>query len=218
MTLAPLVNPTIHGIMGKPVDLPAECACPGCGRPAMQRHHLWPKSFLRGQPFEWVSVNGIILANSIGLCLGHHTEVTGDTGGHAAKIVYDETLQVFEWWEAIPDDDWMFVGRLNSDEFLHETEASRQRKKEGLCPTCGKPHSKPALAPRKTKTWTVNVPADAEDGASVLDEYVDDLSVVLGYGDESKGVRRYHVLANVLAWVMTVKPDFIEDWEEAGRV
>ena len=64
---------------------------------------------------------------------------------------------------------------------------------------------------------TVKVPADSEDGAIVLDEYVDDLSVALGFGDESKGVRRYHVLVNVLAWVTQMKPELLADWEEASQ-
>jgi hypothetical protein len=191
---------------------------------AQQRHHIWPKSFLRGQPYEWVSVNGIILQNSCGLCLGHHAEVTGGSGpggGHAAKIVFNEGLAVLEWWEAVPHNDWMCLGLLDGEEapLVHETEASRERAKEGLCPTCGKPHRKESkpLPKRKSKSWKVNVPDDEENGAAVLDEYVDDLSVALGFGDESKGVRRYHVLANVLGWVMTVKPEFLADWEEANQ-
>jgi len=221
MTLAPLVNPTVHGVPGKPGILGFHCAAPTCRRPAQQRHHIWPKSFLRGQPYEWVSVNGIVLQNSCGLCMGHHTEVTGDPGGHAAKIVFNEGLQVLEWWEALPHDDWACLGLLDGEEapLIHATEASREREKEGLCPTCGKAdrkESKP-LPKRKTKKWSVEVPDDAEDGALVLDEYVDDLSVALGFGDERKGVRRFHVLANVLLWVTQQKPEFLADWEEAGR-
>jgi hypothetical protein len=224
VTLAPLVNPTVHGVPGKPGILPFICATPGCERPAQQRHHLWSKSFLRGQPFEWVSVNGIVLQNSCGLCLGHHAEVTGGDGpggGHAAKVVFNEGLQVLEWWESIPGDDWVCLGLLDGEEapLIHATEASREREKEGLCPSCGRPHRKESkpLPKRKTKKWSVEVPDDAEDGALVLDEYVDDLSVALGFGDERKGVRRFHVLANVLLWVTQMKPEFLADWEEAGQ-
>jgi len=221
MTLAPLVNPSVHGVPGKPGILPFVCAAPTCRRPAQQRHHIWPKSFLRGQPYEWVSVNGIVLQNSCGLCMGHHAEVTGDPGGHAAKIVFNEGLQVLEWWEALPYEDWVCLGLLDGEEapLLHQTEAGIERAKEGLCPSCGKPDRKESKAgpKRKTKAWTVKVPDDAEDGAAVLDEYVDDLSVALGFGDESKGVRRFHVLANVLLWVTQMKPEFLADWEEAGQ-
>jgi len=30
-------------------------------------------------------------------------------------------------------------------------------------------------------------------------------------------VRRFHVLANVLLWVTQQKPEFLADWEEAGK-
>jgi hypothetical protein len=221
MTLAPLVDPSVRGVKGKPGILGFHCAAPTCRRPAQQRHHIWPKSFLRGQPFEWVTVDGILLQNSCGLCLGHHAEVTGGPGGHGAKIVWNRQLQVLEWWEALPHDDWACLGFLDGEEMplIHETEAAREREKEGLCPSCGRPHRKESkpLPKRKTKTWKVDVPDDAEDGAAVLDEYVDDLSVALGFGDERKGVRRFHVLANVLLWVTQMKPEFLADWEEAGR-
>ena len=221
MTLAPLVNPTVHGVAGKPGILGFHCAAPSCRRPAQQRHHIWPKSFLRGQPYEWVSVNGIVLQNSCGLCMGHHAEVTGEPGGHAAKIVFNEGLQVLEWWEAVPHNDWACLGLLDGEEMplVHQTEAGIERVKEDLCPSCGKPNRKEskALPKRKTKAWTVKVPDDAEDGAAVLDEYVDDLSVALGFGDESKGVRRFHVLANVLLWVTQMKHEFLADWSEADK-
>jgi hypothetical protein len=218
MTLAPLVTPHIRGVKGKPVEFGSdECSCPGCHQKAQQRHHLWPKSYLRGQPYEWVSVDGVLLANSIGLCITHHSDVTGGPGGHTAKITYDERLQTFDWWVSNDRDEWICWGPLEQEAGLvHPTEASVVREKENLCPSCGKPKTKKPGKPRKTKSWTVKVPdEEAEHGSAVLDEYVDDLSVAMGWGDESKGVRRYHVLVNVLAWVQQMKPDFLSDWEEA---
>jgi hypothetical protein len=213
VTLAPLVNPTIRGVAGKPVKLGDQCATPLCQEQAQQRHHLWPKSYLRGQPFEWVSVNGEVYANSVGLCMEHHDDVSSPVGGHKAKIVFNEKLKLFEWWEV--DRDWFCVGPLNQDSPLIPVGESREQ--EGNCPSCGRPHRvrASALPRRKTKTWGVKVPDDAEDGAAVLDEYIDDLSVALGFGDESKGVRRFHVLANVLLWVTQMKPEFLADWQEA---
>jgi hypothetical protein len=221
VTLAPAVNPTIRGVAGPPGKLGFWCSVPGCGRPAQQRHHIWAKSFLRGQPFEWVEVDGLLLQNSTGLCVGHHADVTGGPGGHQAHIRWNEGIQVLEWWvNDHGQGGWVCYGPLKdaSDEILH-TEAEVERVKEDLCPSCGRPSRKEpsALPKRKTKSWTVSVPDDAEDGAAVLDEYVDDLSVALGFGDESKGVRRFHVLANVLLWVVQMKPDFLADWEESGK-
>lgn len=215
MTLAPIVNPTVHGVKGKPVVLGFWCMAPGCTKPAQQRHHYWPKSYLRGQPYEWVSVDGIVIANSCGLCIAHHTEVTGDVGGHVAHVRWNPDLKLLEWWET-DDTDWVCVGPMKDhDPLLTLTEAEVEREKEGLCPGCGRPKVKKKNKPRKVKSWAVKVPDDAEDGASILDEYVDDLSVALGFGDESKGVRRYHVLINALVWVTMMKQEFLEDWEEA---
>lgn len=211
MTLAPLVNPTVRGVAGKPPKLAAQCATPLCREQAQQRHHLYPKSYLRGQPFEWVEIDGETYVNSVGLCIEHHDDVSSPVGGHRAHIRFDPKLKIFQWWEH--DRDWFLVGPLSQA----VNEAPKPGTPSLVCPTCGKPHGKKkeSLPRRKTKTWTVNVPDDAEDGALVLDEYVDDLSVALGFGDEAKGVRRFHVLANVLLWVTQMKPEFLKDWEDA---
>jgi hypothetical protein len=222
VTLAPVVNPTIRGVAGPPGKLGFWCATPGCGQPAQQRHHLWPKSFLRNQPYEWVEVDGLLLQNSTGLCITDHNAVTGGPGGHQAHIRWNSGLQMLEWWqnEGGLEDEWVCYGPLkDASEEILQTEAAVERVKEDLCPSCGRPSRKEPsdLPKRKTKSWTVSVPDDAEDGAAVLDEYVDDLSVALGFGDESKGVRRFHVLANVLLWVVQMKPEFLADWEDAGK-
>ena len=217
MTLAPLINPSVHGVKGRPVEFgSAECATPGCHRQAQQRHHLWPKSYLRGQPYEWVSVNGEVIPNSVALCMEHHDWVTSPVGGHKAHIRYDEGLKLLQWWENIVGD-WINLGPLHQNSPLIPVGESREQ--EGPCPSCGRPKRQESkgLPKRRAKTWAVSVPDDAEDGAAVLDEYVDDLSVALGFGDESKGLRRFHVLANVLLWTTQMKPEFLADWEDAGK-
>ena len=98
MTLAPLVSPHIRGVEGKPGEVGGVCAAPGCSSPAQQRHHLWPRSFLRGQAYEWVSVDGVTVQNTVGLCVACHLAVTGDVGGHRAHIKYDKGKGLFEWW------------------------------------------------------------------------------------------------------------------------
>jgi hypothetical protein len=219
VTLAPAINPTIRGVEGKPGTLPPGCAAPRCGRMAQQRHHIWPKSYLRGQPYEWVSVDGVLVQNSCGLCMEHHNDVTGDVGGHRAHIRWNTNLQMLEWWEpALSGTDiWACIGPLKGEE-TPLVSLPRRRPVQDTCPTCGKrnPEKSKPLAKRSSKTWTVSVPADTEDGAAVLDEYIDALSVLLGYGDEGKGLRRYHVLAVVLAWVTQMKHEMLADWEEAA--
>jgi hypothetical protein len=225
VTLAPLVVPDIRGVKGAPVELSQWCVAPGCLSLAQQRHHLWPKSYLRGQPFEWVEVAGKVMPNSVGLCVAHHGQVTGEVGGHTAKIVYDVDLGLFEWHTRGTADEyrpWEKVGLLRNQGLLEpEPEAKRVRREEGLCPTCGRaqPHEKRttqnSLPKRKAKTWSLLVPDDAENGADVLDTLVEDLAVLMGLEPSSPRLIRYHVLAPTLIWVTMHKSEFVADWEEA---
>jgi hypothetical protein len=206
-------------LKGKSAILGFWCMAPGCTRPAQQRHHYWSKSFLRGQPYEWVEVDGVLVANSAGLCIAHHAEVTGDTGGHQAHVRWNPGLQILEWWEKNHDEEWECLGPMKDQDGPMVREAAVERKTKILeaLERLKRAERRRRRCRSKTKAWTVKVPDDAEDGAAVLDEYVDDLSVALGFGDESKGVRRFHVRANVLLWVTQQKPECLADWEEAGK-
>jgi hypothetical protein len=222
VTLAPLINPTVRGVEGKPVLIEPgqKCAAPGCLSLAQQRHHMWPRSFLRGQPYEWVTVMSRTIPNSCGLCLRHHAWITGETGGgHRAKITYDERLEILLWWERRDDDSWRKLGPLRGQTFLEvEPEAARPRRAEGLCPTCGhieRPKT-PRGPKRKVKAWTLSVPDDSEQGAEVLDTYVEDLAVLMGLDPTSPRLLRYHVLVPALEWVAQHRVEFIRDWEEAA--
>jgi len=219
VTLAPLVEPSIRGVEGKPPVLTRGCVAPGCISLAQQRHHLWPKSYLRGQPYEWVEVGDRVIANSVGLCLTHHEHVTGGPGGHKAHIRYSKNL-LFEWWSLDPEKN---MGPLRGQGLIDpEPEARRVRREEGLCPTCGRalPHEKHTTQDghpkRKAKTWGILVPDDAEAGAEVLDTYIEDLAVLMGLNVESQRLLRYHVLVPVLEWVNQSKGEFVREWEEAA--
>ena len=220
MTLAPLISPGIRGLEGKPGDVSGECVSPGCHSPAQQRHHLWPKSYLRGQPYEWVSVNGKTMSNSVGLCVACHSAVTGELGGHRAHIRYNESISIFEWWAKGEGEDWFYVGPIDRQRFVDaKPEARRIRAQEGLCPECGKPlASHPQHPPgprRKVTTWTVVVPDDGEVGSDVMDDHVEQFSALLGFGDAATRLKRYHVLALVLAWAAMNKEQFLQDLEES---
>ena len=127
------------------------------------------------------------MQNSCGLCMAHHNEVTGVVGGHIAHIRWNEGLQLLEWWET-DDKDWHCLGVLKGDDGPLIRESVVAREKEDLCPSCGKPKAKKKTGkPRKTKSWTVKVPDDAEKGGDELDEMVDDLSVAMGWGTSPRG-------------------------------
>jgi hypothetical protein len=221
ITLAPLVHPSVHGVEGKPVELGRWCITPGCLALAQQRHHFWPKSFLRGQPYEWVSVNGLTVANSGGVCMRHHNAVTGMVGGHMAHVRWSEKLKLLEWWEldvGMEGGNWYCRGPLKEQGFTTpEPEAARVRRSEQLCPTCGKPKAKhrTSLPKRKSKSWQVTVPDDGEVGADILDTYVENLGTLMGLDAQSPRLLRYHVLVPVLEWVSQDSARFIAEWEES---
>jgi len=220
MTLAPWVSTDVRGIDGKPGDVAGECVAPGCHSPAQQRHHLWSRSYLRGQPFEWVEVAGTKMQNSVGLCIACHSAVTGEIGGHRAHIRYRPDISIFEWWAKGDEDNWFYVAPIDKQRFVtQQPEARRIRAQEGLCPECGRPKVKPhthAPGPkRKVTTWGVVVPDDGEVGSDVMDDWIEQFAVLLGFGDAPARLQRYHVLALVLAWAAMNKEQFLRDLEEA---
>jgi hypothetical protein len=223
LTLAPLIRPDIKGVEGKPVELSQWCVVPGCLSLTQQRHHLWARSYLRGQPYEWVQIGERVLPNSVGLCVRHHDFVTSPVGGHKAKITFSEATGLFNWWELHTDGELKDMGPLRGQALVDpEPEVRRVRREEGLCPTCGhavreKPKTQNGLPKRPAKTWSLLVPTDGEGGAEVLDVYVEDLAVLMGLDPQSPRLLRYHVLVPVLEWVNQNKSSFIADWEEAAN-
>jgi hypothetical protein len=209
VTLVPVRSHLTRGVEGKPARLDETCAKPGCGKPAKERHHLFAKSYLRGQPYEWVSLpDGTVVANSVGLCTEHHQDVTGMPGGHQSWIALEESG--FVWYDIdFVNGEWVERGPLGQ----HARVPGGER-----CPTCGHvthEESKP-LPKRKVKTWAALVPDDEEDGAEILDGYVEDFAVIFGLSGESARLRRYHVLARVLQWASVNRIDLIREWEETA--
>lgn len=221
MTLAPLVSVEVRGMQGKPGKLTGECVAPGCRSPATDKHHLWSRAYLAGQPNEWVSVHGRSMQNTVGLCAACHSAVTGEIGGHRAHIRYNEKISIFEWWAKGDNDSWFYVAPIDRQRFVDaKPEARRIRAQEGLCPECGKPlgsHAEqhPPGPKRKVTTWSVVVPDDGEVGSDVMDEWITQFAILLGFGDASTRLQRYHVLVLVLAWAAMNQQQFLQDLEEA---
>jgi len=228
MTLAPSTDFGIRGHEGKRYDLDPICAVPGCNQRAVHGHHLWPRSFLRGQPQEWVvTPDGIVIGNRVGLCVQHHADVTGELGGHKARIVFYAGLF---WWKVMPHKEHVQGGWIDPDPepltyqppgaapAATTAPSDSPEDTTDLCPSCGKPkHSKPRqrLPKRKTTEWTLTVPEDAEIGSDVLDGWAEDLAVLLGFGDLSSRLVRYHAVATGLAWVVQNREQFAADLQEA---
>ena len=219
MTLAPVHSHLVRGVKGQPGEIPKTCAAPGCISNTQQRHHIWSKSYLRGQPVEWVETPwGEVLQNTTGLCVKHHNMVTGEWGGHQAAILVEGTH--FVWAERASDGTWEIQGALGPQPVSDEGHADHPHSglAEGeTCPMCGhqQPHKRQPRPKRPARSWTMMVPADAELGAEVLDQWVDDFAILLGMEEGSSRLKRYHVLAVLLAWASQHKPLLIQDIRES---
>lgn len=184
---------------------------PGCGNPSAHAHHLWPRSHLRGQPYEWVELpDGTVVGNRIGLCFTHHEWVTGPLGGYKARIRYSSGLF---WYEVRASEEvWNPLLLLDPQPpGVPTAPAGIPATPDDVCPACGHTKRRRANTPRRTKEWTLSVPDDAEQGAEVLDDWADEIATLLGFGDESSRLRRYHAVATALAWTVQNRQDFVSD-------
>lgn len=98
MTHLPLEDrKNVWGVPGPKYEPAPMCSHPFCDPPyyQLERHHLWPRSFLRNQPTDWVKLpDGKIVQNCVYLCREHHQQITENK----AKILYG-TEQGFYWKE-----------------------------------------------------------------------------------------------------------------------
>jgi hypothetical protein len=100
MTLLPSSDFGIRGHEGNAYTVNEVCAHPDCGRPSAHAHHCWPRSYLRGQPYEWVSISvggeTVVIGNRLGFCVSHHEMLTGEIGGYRARLCWEQGVM---WWE-----------------------------------------------------------------------------------------------------------------------
>lgn len=219
MTLLPSSDFGVRGVLGPAYEVGERCSVPDCGHRSAHGHHLWPRSFLRGQPYEYVQLpEGTVIANKTGLCSQHHDEVTGEVGGHRARIVFTSGLFFWEHRRNRLSDIWDRVGPIYPQPSGVSTKVDTPVDTEEVCPTCGH-HTKPRKPgpKRESKTWTVDVPTDGELGADVLDEFVLWVAEALGFDDERSRLRRYHALVNLLIWAIQRREEFLADLKEAAE-
>lgn len=106
MTLLPSSDFGIRGHAGNAYDVPETCSHPTCGKYSAHVHHCWPRSYLRGQPYEWVFLENIdhgrglahsvVIGNRLGFCVEHHDNLTGEIGGYKARLVWETGVM---WWD-----------------------------------------------------------------------------------------------------------------------
>jgi hypothetical protein len=212
VTLPLLDSWEIQPVKGERYRVNTSCANPRCSRPAEHGHHLVRRSQVIGDVW-WIRLpDGMVIGNVIGLCAPCHNLVTGQGGkggGHGAAIRWIENAL---WWCDIePTTTGAVIYRpyaacssqtpLGTDEAILGLDVGPKE-----CPTCGRSHSAPKPGPkrsaRKRKTWTVQVPADEEDGAQVLDDIVDGIVAAFDLDLDGGALTRYHALARGGAFIV----------------
>ena len=228
MTLTPLSG--MHfakGEDGKPYKVGPRCSNPVCDRFADHAHHIFRRSALAGD-YAWVSIDGHVLGNLTGLCAACHNDITGDVGGHKAAIRLNLESGVYFWNTVRVENSQLqftHVGPLEpqppSPESLTTGRALGQEAEH--CPFCGQTRRRRSTPPagpdkprRRRKNWVVSVPDDQEDGAEILDVFVDEVALLLGAGDWEEHNRRYWALVHALAWVMQQREQFAADVKAAA--
>lgn len=230
MTLPPVERMhLVKGIEGPKYKAAARCSMPTCSKFSEHVHHIFRRSAIGGD-YAWVLVDGKPVGNLTGLCVECHNEVTGRIGGHKAAIRLDTETWVFHWaWVETTVDqqlEYVIAGALlpqpPTPESLSERAAGQEATESEHCPTCGQARRRrllnvhPPGERRRRKSWNVSVPDDSEDGAELLDAYVEDVEQLLGAGDWAERNKRYWALMHALAWVMQHREAFASDVSDAA--
>lgn len=205
MTLSPTDSRNVVGLAGDAYPsfkVGPVCCAPDCSRFAEHPHHLWRRSQLGG-PFDWVKLeDGTILGNKVGLCFQCHRRVTDNE----VRIIW---LHDKFWWAEYGT---LLVGdrAITPQPPIHgKPNVTRHSAPDGpasvpTCTECGRAlphkHDGPKEPKRRRKTWTITVPDDAEDGAVILDVFLEELRKVFGHGEEKN--LRYLTTVQAFALVL----------------
>ena len=115
--LKPLETRRVVGQIASRYPLNMFCAVPDCPEPALDAHHIFPRSeigstlwFVQAWDEEEHELFSSPLAHVVGLCRAHHDAVEQ----HDAWIKLEEIdgILVFIWYDRV-DDDWAQVGKLD---------------------------------------------------------------------------------------------------------
>jgi hypothetical protein len=224
----------VVGLKGERYKVGPLCSNPDCRRVADHVHHIFRRSAIGGD-LPWVKIDGWLVGNLTGLCVPCHNEVTGNLGGHRAAIRFDSQTKTFFWAFVheidsgldSPSIDYIRTAPLDPQPPTPETLKAQvpgqvpEPAESEHCPFCGQTRRRLAVARapearRRRKSWNVSVPDDSEDGADVLDAFVDEVAMLLGAGDWEERNRRYWALVHVLAWTMQRREEFERDVKAAA--
>jgi hypothetical protein len=132
VTFLPLTDRRVRGLSHEDYPLtltlipaiPEVCAHPFCdvsGRENLELHELWPRSFLRKQPIEFVQLpDETIVRNQVYLCNafneGHHQQITENK----SRIAWmGNPFDFAEWQDRLEEDRWDAQAPLNPHPWRH---------------------------------------------------------------------------------------------------
>jgi len=225
VTLPPSDSWNVRGIDGPAYKVGARCCNPNCQRYSEHAHHMWRRSRIAGD-WAWVSVDGYVVANKVGVCVRCHDDLTGRVGGHKAAIQFHSEDKTFHWClvaDTATGVNLHGVGLLEpqplTPELLATLEPDQGTGSEGHCPFCGavkqrRRRGAGARLGRRRKTWLVSVPDSVEeDGAEVLDSLVENLAPLIPMPNATASEGRYWVLVPALAFAQMQPDQFVKTWE-----
>ena len=221
MTLLPVDHHRVVGRKGPAYKVGPRCCNPHCRKIAAHAHHLWRRSEII-KDYDWVEVDGWIVAGKVGVCADCHSYLTENK----QAIRLDEQAKTFSWCVVTgskPSLEYHDVGLIEpqppTPELLATLAPDQGTGSEESCPFCGqlkRRRRRTGALRRRRKSWLVKVPADAEeDGAAVLDALVENIAPLVPNADTST-TGRYYVLVPVLAYATMNAKNFVETMEGVG--
>jgi hypothetical protein len=222
VTFLPVERRDVIGLKGPKYKVAAYCCNPRCSLFSQQAHHMWRRSEIIAN-YDWVEVDGWIVAGKVPVCLNCHHNLTVNR----ESIQLDETERLFYWCivtgsKTTGDLKHNRIGLIEpqppTPEALAALDAPDQPGSEEGCPFCGqlKRRRSQGRALRRRKSWTVKVPdEEIEDGAAVLDAMIENLAPFVPNADAS-ATGRYYVLVPVLAYASLNTKNFVETMEGVG--
>jgi hypothetical protein len=198
MTFLPAPSRQVEGAPGPQIAPGYTCAMPACLLRAQERHHLWRRSALGGA-YDWVLVNEDALVRNVAdLCRKHHQDITENRAW--IRLIDNQLV----WCTLDLQDNWIAVAPLTFDVNT-----------DVICEHCGQAKKRPKLGgdqakKRRSKTLSISVPDDKEDGAAVLDTLVESICDDLGY-QGTKGLARYHALTAAAVFTLQHREMFLKE-------
>lgn len=221
MTLPAVDSWDVRGLPGPEYRVGPRCSNPNCGRIAEHAHHIVRRSKLV-KDYDWIAIDGYVIANKTGLCVPCHDDITGRVGGHKAAIRWIN--QRFVWCLLGPGEErYLPVAPIEpqppTPDQLAERATDAHETGPEECPFCGhttRRRQPPAqVGRRRRKRWGVLVPdEDLEQGADVLDSLIESLAPLVPNADSS-ATGRYYVLVPALAFAVMNGEEFVASF--SGR-